>query len=851
MAGKGSTSGGGHSVETAQLPKTLHDYVRDLSAGMNAGVDPLLLQRNQAAYLRNATVRGTFATHRPPYTKIALNFSDNSIQPGATQGLWQGATYFKSDDGVESLMASVAGRLFRFVIHGQSADVTERTNPSLFQTPTAAQCWLWQTERWTIFNDGASLPLFDDGNTIRRSNGSVNAQVGTTTGFTRVAVGNELTIPLSGPYTGPVGGTVTILGKKYTINSATATGTSAYTLTLKYLGLVPGSGIESTFAAGTAVKESFPNWFLTANPISLKKNQQVTINLDRSLPGAVGDQFTLNTAGGSSQGCVFQVNSKSGHDIVATMITAPNSTTTFNFAAGSLGIFQFSPTYQTLSTTSASFSVSTVGQTVTVQLASAYLGFISDLVRISNSVFEVMAYNIDTTQTYNADATNVNDAQTGTVAAATPLIFTSFELPAGRMGDYVRGRNWMSLPDGLSFVASDIVNSQSSGSANYNFRDSVLNMTENDLLLGGGAFRVPAQAGASIRAIRGRAILDASLGQGPVAIVTPKTVFSCAAPDDRTTWATTTNPILTESVKAGGGQAQDSTIVANSDLVFRSQDGIRSEILARRDFDTWGNVPISREVQPFLDQDDKTLLQFGSSIEFDNRKIDTLNPQQATLGVYHNKLVVLNYDPISSLRGKAPAVYDGIWDGLNVLTLVTGTFLGVERAFAFCLSSDLTTIELWEILPSATTTIQDDTGPIQWRIETAALNFYENDPRKRDFLRLLNGEIRVDMLNYANGQKITTPTSVLFETFYKPDQYPDWVPWHSWTETFDPLKDPGFRPELGLGEPTGRKWDTENARPLREFTTMQFAIQVTGHCRVINMRFKGCTIEDADFAPPA
>jgi hypothetical protein len=100
------------------------------------------------------------------------------------------------------------------------------------------------------------------------------------------------------------------------------------------------------------------------------------------------------------------------------------------------------------------------------------------------------------------------------------------------------------------------------------------------------------------------------------------------------------------------------------------------------------------------------------------------------------------------------------------------------------------------------------------------------------------------------GSPITVPHDVRFEVFYKPDQWPDWVFWNSWTEHFDPNNgDPGFRPTMGVGEPSADDMDETNNNPLREFTTAQFAVQITGHCRVVNNRFKSTTVPEPDFAP--
>jgi hypothetical protein len=117
--------------------------------------------------------------------------------------------------------------------------------------------------------------------------------------------------------------------------------------------------------------------------------------------------------------------------------------------------------------------------------------------------------------------------------AGTPVTYftqstTIGELPPGRMGVYAMSRNWMCLPDGKQFLASDLVGG-SSGTVANNFRDAVLKISENTYLAGGGNFTIPGSFG-EIRAMSFAAQLDASLGQGPILIFTPNHVFTCQSP---------------------------------------------------------------------------------------------------------------------------------------------------------------------------------------------------------------------------------------------------------------------------------------------------------------------------------
>lgn len=438
---------------------------------------------------------------------------------------------------------------------------------------------------------------------------------------------------------------------------------------------------------------------------------------------------------------------------------------------------------------------------------------------------------------------------TGDPIAANAMIYP--ELPAGRMGAYGMGRVWMSLIDGKQFVAGDIVGGPSGTVANNN-RDAVLRVSENTYLAGGGYFTTPGAWG-DIRAMIFASTLDVSLGQGPLQVMTPTRCFSCQAPTDRMTWATITNPILTESLISNGSESHYGTVNANGDILFRAVDGIRSLILGRRDFATWGNVPISSEMDRVLSLDAQELLRYSSAIVFDNRMIMTCGPfPQVGHGVFHTGLIALNFDPVSNLRGKAPSIYDGLWTGINTLQLVVGRFSATERAFAFTYNLGLKQIELYEILttskdvfstvewPDSADVYDNSNRPIVWTGESPVM-FKAAQGQGQNFHRLLEGEVIVDNL----------VGTVDFSVLFKPDQYPCWTEWFSWSECAlndSGLSKPQFRPRMGLGEPPSKPCDPSTSRPMREGFTFQIKIIVRGHCRVLGARFKAVTMPQPVFA---
>jgi hypothetical protein len=415
------------------------------------------------------------------------------------------------------------------------------------------------------------------------------------------------------------------------------------------------------------------------------------------------------------------------------------------------------------------------------------------------------------------------------------------ELPVGRMGAYGMGRNWISLPDGKSFLGGDIVGS-STGTAQFNFRDAVLNVASNPFLAAGQTFTVPGQ-NQTINAMCFATTLDVSLGQGPLEVYTANTVFSCMSPVDNFTWTTITNPILTESLIGAGGLGQNSTIAASGDTISRSLDGIRSLILARRDFDTWGNVPISEEMLRVLPDDAAALLQYSSALVFDNRMLMTCIPTTGDRGVYHQGLIALNFSPVSSLRGKQPSIYDGLWTGLNILQLVKGLFLGVERAFAFTFNQTTKKIELWEILPTSKTNhFDNDTIPITWSFESASLMRQVKGKGEFELCRLIDGEIYVsDVIGTVN-----------FQVFYRPDYDDCWHKWHEFsvcaknTEPGAPLQ---YRPRLGLGTPDITQCDPTTNKPFAIGRFFEVRVQVSGHCVIKGMLIKASKEDEQEFAP--
>lgn len=275
------------------------------------------------------------------------------------------------------------------------------------------------------------------------------------------------------------------------------------------------------------------------------------------------------------------------------------------------------------------------------------------------------------------------------------------EIPPGTVMAYVQGRVWVSRPNRRSFVAGDIVGNESSGTAAYGFKDSVFKFTENTFIYQGGDFSVPTESG-QIVAMHAPPNLDTSLGQGALQVFTDRSGFSVHTPVDRSTWESLTYPIETKSLNRSGPVSHRGIADLNSDAWYRAQDGVRSFLIARRDFTmTWSNTPMSREMERVLSKDDPSLLRFASTVNFDNRLLVTCSPYRVpNRGVVFKGLSVLDTSPVTSMRGKKPPEWDGLWTGVRILQILEDSFSNVSRCFLFVLNSQ-DKIEVWELTKSA------------------------------------------------------------------------------------------------------------------------------------------------------
>jgi len=421
------------------------------------------------------------------------------------------------------------------------------------------------------------------------------------------------------------------------------------------------------------------------------------------------------------------------------------------------------------------------------------------------------------------------------------------EIPTGAVSAYANGRVWVSRKS--EYAAGDLVGS-SSGDPQINRRDAVLKFTENDYLNEGGAFGTPSDAG-DIVSMQVVGALDTATGDAELVVFTKESTFATTVPVDRTSWKNLTYPVQ-RLVAPKGAVSSFSPVNVNGDIYYRSTDGIRSLIFARRDFADPGMSPVSNEVNRALAMDDPNLLKHSSATLFDNRLLHTCVGRKTSRGVAHQALVSLDFDPASGLRTKAPLAYDGVWTGLDMLHVISGSFSGKERCFIFAVVRDQ--IQLWEIDPTAKSDYNGTNKVgINWYFETRSIPF--TSPFELTVLDRFESWI-----GEVNGE-------VDFTLYTRPDDSRQWYTWASWQENAKtqlcdsdavagclPLREyrPSYRPRRSLADPP---CDLENLSPGKQVNrgySFQFRLQGTGYARVDALRFFSQQInEDVDLERPA
>lgn len=401
------------------------------------------------------------------------------------------------------------------------------------------------------------------------------------------------------------------------------------------------------------------------------------------------------------------------------------------------------------------------------------------------------------------------------------------ELPVGTIGTYGMGRIVQVMPNKRDILFGDLF-----GSHEGDPGMSVLKFTETTFLTEGGAATIPFTMG-HITGAKFYPQQDTSMGQGELLVFAEKGMASFFLSQPRDQWKQSSFQRM--GLIEIGGRGHRAFTPVNGDMWFRAGDGWRAYRQARAEAKGWFQLPLSNEVGNYVDVETQSLLEFSSSIHSDNRLIATVTPYPNQGKLYNNGLVALDFNVLSSFGQANKPSWDGHWSGLKVLQLVEGNFGGERRAFAFGLDSDGLNA-LYEI----TNDVADTSGPITSSLVTRSFNFQQ--PYNENCL--YDGDMWFE--------SVRADTDV--EVWFKPDQYPSWVPWRTATQNPLPTLEPinnvgtiagiptqgeGFMPRgtgYSLGQPDNSYDTATTNRDLKRSYELQCKIQWTGNLAINRFR---------------
>jgi hypothetical protein len=351
-------------------------------------------------------------------------------------------------------------------------------------------------------------------------------------------------------------------------------------------------------------------------------------------------------------------------------------------------------------------------------------------------------------------------------------------------------------PTGTTFAIPTAITSAGSGGFVSRFNagedSDLLRFTETTFLNEGGSFAPTGKVG-RVTGLVFLPVQDTATGQGDLIAFCERgsVTFQVSAPRDQWKSIQGFQRVLFDNI----GSTSDSIIPINGDLFFRSKEGngIRTYRNARAEADGYGQTPISAEIDPILKQDTPWMLDGVSFANFDNRLLMTCLPRQyprrasnqaqadefavEPIPTLFDGIAVLDFQSTSTGRGKAAAVFDGVWTGLRIIKLVQGTFDGDPRCYTICLHDDDSgrKVEIWQI-----TKDDEYDFPVEGprRVEAGIVTKAFNLGDQMSLKKLIRCDLWFDDLGGGNDFPFEC------ELAYRPDDYPNFTTWQRFERRF-------------------------------------------------------------------
>jgi len=175
-----------------RAPKRYTDGSVTFEGGVDSGVMPSEVDRNQVAFAVNASFRQGFVSPRPGFIQkdmvicdsitadnatitaditniTADGYSEECYNPSGLKGILQCALPYIADNGRTFILMLISGKVWLYDIDQNSVQNIS-TSSSLYNPSNILDGWMVQAENFVIIQDGVSDPLIFNGVGIRRAN---------------------------------------------------------------------------------------------------------------------------------------------------------------------------------------------------------------------------------------------------------------------------------------------------------------------------------------------------------------------------------------------------------------------------------------------------------------------------------------------------------------------------------------------------------------------------------------------------------------------------------------------------------------------------------------------------------
>jgi hypothetical protein len=393
------------------------------------------------------------------------------------------------------------------------------------------------------------------------------------------------------------------------------------------------------------------------------------------------------------------------------------------------------------------------------------------------------------------------------------------EVPTSRLGAFVQNRLFVANAE-AEFGAGDPVGNTATPDAPITFEESLTPSAPYNQQF----FSLPCtNQRAIITALGFLQATETASGYGPLFASTVNSLYTYAVNQPRQNWGVES---LGQIALFGTGiTGQRAYANMNSDLVFRGRDGIYTLSTGSQDARSWKNTPISKEVEPYLANDDQSMLDTVVVAYHKNRVYCSVRPERVyaidlmgreTPDYRCKGMVVLNMDNRSTLGSRNPPVWEGLWTGVFPMEILT------IKDELYIISKDNDNINRVYKVHGDADTYYGTRQPIHSRITTAAYD--HNDPFRLKFEHSLD----LELYNISGDFRI--------EGYRRPTHIQEWFSWGEFEYRQDctslpcgvPAAPIGFK-SLSLGSPKDKMCNPATGVVESGYRKLQVLLDIKGY----------------------